>query len=91
MSKHRISEEGNPISIRIDAIVVYPPSPQAKCRSSVDQSNQYLRISSRRIVVVDQMMKDFLGFDYTMDGIREATSAHHCGEEVYVVQPLVRQ
>jgi hypothetical protein len=36
MSKHRISEEGNPISSGIDVVVVSPPSPQEKCRSSVE-------------------------------------------------------
>ena len=37
------------------------------------------------------MMEDFLGDDYTMDEIREATGAHHSSEEVHVVQPLVGQ
>jgi hypothetical protein len=37
------------------------------------------------------MMEDFLGDDYKMDEIREATSVQHCGEEVPVVQPLVGQ
>jgi hypothetical protein len=37
------------------------------------------------------MMEDFLGDDYTMDEIREATGAQHSGEEVHVVQPLVGQ
>jgi len=36
MLKHRLSEEGNPISRRIDPIVVSPPSPQAKRRSLVE-------------------------------------------------------
>jgi hypothetical protein len=35
------------------------------------------------------MMEDFLGVDYTMDEIREATGAQPSGEEVHVVQPLV--
>jgi hypothetical protein len=35
------------------------------------------------------MMENFIGVDYTMDKIREATGAQHCGEEVSVVQPLV--
>jgi hypothetical protein len=34
-------------------------------------------------------MEDFLGVDYTMDEIREETSAQHCGEEVPMVQPIV--
>jgi hypothetical protein len=37
------------------------------------------------------MMKNFLGDDYTMDEIREATDSQHHGEEVPVVQPLVGQ
>jgi hypothetical protein len=89
MSKHRLSEEGNPISSRIDVIVVSPPSPQEKCRSSVETNP--CSISSRQLVVDDQMMEDFLGADYTMDEIREETGAQHCGEEVLVVQPLVGQ
>jgi hypothetical protein len=37
------------------------------------------------------MMEDFLGVDYTMDEIREATGVQHCGEEFFVVQSLVGQ
>ena len=36
-------------------------------------------------------MENFLGVDYTMDEIKEETSAQHSGEEVLVVQPLVGQ
>jgi len=35
------------------------------------------------------MMEDFLGADYTMDEIREATGVQQCGEEVPLVKPLV--
>jgi hypothetical protein len=87
MSKRRLSEEGNPISSVVDVVVVSPPSPQAKCMSSLDTNS--CNISSRQLVVDDQMMEDLLGADYTMDEIREATGAQHCGEEVHVVQPLV--
>jgi len=34
-------------------------------------------------------MKDLLGVYYTLDEIREETGSKHCGEEVFVVQPLV--
>jgi hypothetical protein len=37
------------------------------------------------------MMEDLLGYYYTMDGIREETSAHHYGEEAHKVQYLVEQ
>jgi hypothetical protein len=37
------------------------------------------------------MMEDLLGAEYTMDEIREATSVQDCGEEVHLVQSLVRQ
>jgi hypothetical protein len=37
------------------------------------------------------MMEDFLGADYTRDGIREATGVQHCGEEGLVVKSLVGQ
>jgi hypothetical protein len=89
MSKHRILEEGNPISSGIDVVVVSPPSPQAKHRSLVETNPS--NISSRQLVMDDQMMEDFLGVDYTMDEIREETGVQHCGEEVHVVQPLVGQ
>jgi hypothetical protein len=87
MSKRRLSEEGNPISSRINAIVVSPPSPQEKRRSSVETNP--ISNSLRQVVVYDQMMEYFLGDDYAMDEIREAIGAHHYGEEVLVVQPLV--
>jgi hypothetical protein len=48
-----------------------------------------ITISSRQVVVDDQMMMDFLGVDYTMDEIREETGAQPSGEEFHVVQPLV--
>jgi hypothetical protein len=41
--------------------------------------------------VDDQMMEDFLGYYYTMDEIREATSAQPSGEEVPMVKPIVGQ
>ena len=69
MSKSRLSEEGNPISSRIDDVVVSPPSPQAKWRSSINTNPS--NISSRKHVVDDQMMEYFLGVDYTMDETRE--------------------
>ena len=34
-------------------------------------------------------MEDFLGYDYTMDEIRESIGVQHCAKEVHVVQPLV--
>jgi hypothetical protein len=37
------------------------------------------------------MMEDFLGVDCTTDEIREAIGVQHCGEEVFVVKPLVGQ
>jgi hypothetical protein len=77
MSKCRFSEEGNRISSRIDVIVVSPPKPQAMRRISVETN--LISISSRKIVVDDQMMEDLLGADYTMDEIRGETSAKHCG------------
>jgi hypothetical protein len=46
-------------------------------------------ISSRQIVVNDQMMEDFLGVDYTMDEIREETGVQHFGEEAHVVQYFI--
>jgi hypothetical protein len=89
MSKHRISEESNTISNRIDVIVVSPPSPQEKHKSLVETNPS--SISSRHLVVDDYMMDDFLGYDYTMDEIREEIGVHHCGEEVPMVQPLIGQ
>ena len=35
------------------------------------------------------MMWDFLGVDYTMHEIREATGVQHCGEEGHVVESLI--
>ena len=46
-------------------------------------------ISSRKIIVDDQMMEDLLGDNYTMDEIREAIGVQHCCEEFTMVQPLV--
>jgi hypothetical protein len=86
-SKRRISEEGNPISSGIDAIVFFPPSPQEKRSSSIETN--LISISSIQLVVDDHMMEDFLGDNYTMDEIRGPTDAQHCGEEFHVVQPLV--
>jgi len=37
------------------------------------------------------MMEDLLGFDYTMNEIREKTNVQHCGKEGHVVQSLVVQ
>jgi hypothetical protein len=97
MSKHRILEEGSPISSRIHVIVVSQPSPQEKCESLVETYvvQTYIvpliSISSRKFVLYDQMMEDFLGYDYTMDEIREAIGAQHSSEEVPVVQPLIGQ
>jgi hypothetical protein len=96
MEKHKLSAEANPNSSTIDAIVVSPPSPQEKHRISVEanpvqtSSEPPMNISSRQVVVDEQMMMDFLGVDYTMDEIREEISAQPSGEEVPVVQPLVR-
>jgi hypothetical protein len=70
-------------------VVVSPPSPKAKSKSSVETNPS--SISSRQLVLDDQMMEDFLGDDYTMDEIREENGVQHCGEEVHVVQPLVGQ
>jgi hypothetical protein len=39
--------------------------------------------------VGDQIMEDLLGDNYTIDEVREATSAQHSHEEVHVVKPLV--
>jgi hypothetical protein len=89
MSKRRISHQGNPISSRIDATIVSPPSLEAKRKSSLEINPN--NISSRQNFVDDQMMEDFLGANYTMDEIREATSVQHCGEEDLLVQSLVRQ
>ena len=86
-SKHRLLEEGNPISSEIDAIVVFPLSPQEKRRSSIETN--IISISSIQLVVDDHMMEDFLGDNYTMDEIRGETDAQHCGEEFHVVQLLV--
>jgi hypothetical protein len=38
MSKCRLLEEGNPISRGIDVVIVSPPSPQAKCKSSLQKN-----------------------------------------------------
>jgi len=89
MSKCRLSEERKPISSGIDVGVVSPPSPQEKHNSSVETNAS--NISSRQLVVDDQMMEDLHGDDYTMNEIREATGVQHCGEEVFLVQPLVGQ
>jgi hypothetical protein len=48
-------------------------------------------ISSRQLVLDDQIMEDFIGADYTMDEIREAIGAQHCGVGVPMVQPIVEQ
>ena len=37
------------------------------------------------------MMEDFLGADYIMDEIREATGVQHCCEGCHMVQSLVGQ
>ena len=89
MSKCRLSEEGNPISSGIDATIVSPPSPKAKRKSSLEINPK--NISSRIFFVDDQIMEDFLGYDYTMDVIIEAIGAQHCDEEVHVVKPLIGQ
>jgi hypothetical protein len=47
MSKHRLSEEGNPISSGIDVVVVSPPSPEAKRKSSLEINPS--SISSRQL------------------------------------------
>jgi hypothetical protein len=39
--------------------------------------------------VDEKMMMDLLGYNYTMDKIREATSAQPSGEEVTLVKPIV--
>ena len=49
MSMHRLSEEGNPISIRIDVVVVSPPSPKEKYNGSLEINPS--GISSRQLVV----------------------------------------
>jgi len=87
MSKRRILEEGNPVYRGIDAIVVSPPSPQAKHRSLVETNPN--SISSRQHVVDYHMMEYFLGVYYTMDEIRETISAHHSSEQFLMVQTLV--
>jgi hypothetical protein len=46
-------------------------------------------MSSRQVVVDDQMMEDFLADDYKMDEVREAVGPQHSSEEVHVVKPLV--
>jgi hypothetical protein len=51
MSKHMISEEGNPISSGIDVVVVSPPSPEAKHKSSVETNP--ISISLRQVIVDD--------------------------------------
>jgi hypothetical protein len=77
MSKRNISEEGNPISSGIDFVVVSPPSPYEKHTSLVETNLVQISIvpsitiSSRQVVVDDQMMEYFLGANYTMDEIRE--------------------
>jgi hypothetical protein len=48
-------------------------------------------VSSRQVVVDEKMMMDLLGANYTMDEIREETSAQPSSEEVPMVQPLVQQ
>jgi hypothetical protein len=69
---------GNPISNIIDVAIVYPPSPEENHKSSLKRNPS--SISSRIIVVDDQMIEDLLGADYTMDEIREETDVQHCGE-----------
>jgi hypothetical protein len=48
-------------------------------------------ISSRQVVVDEQMMENFLGYYYTLDEIREATSTQPYGEEVPMVKTIVGQ
>jgi hypothetical protein len=73
MSKHSLSKEGNPISNGIDGIVVSPPSPQENHKSVVETNPVHnsivppINISSIQVVVDDQMIKDLLGANYTMD------------------------
>ena len=87
MLKRRLSKEGNIISSGINVDVVSPPSPQAKHMSSIETNPS--SISSRKIIVDDQIMEDLLGDNYTMDEIREAIGVQHCSEEFTMVQPLV--
>jgi hypothetical protein len=70
MSKCRLSEEGNPICSEIDNNIISPLSLEEKHKSSLERNSS--SISSRKIVLDDQMIEDLLGVDYTMDEIREA-------------------
>jgi hypothetical protein len=96
MEKHILLVDTNPNSSTLDAIVVSPPSPQAKCSILVESnlvmtsSEPPMTISSRQVVVDEKVMMDLLGVYYTMDEIREENSAHPSGEEVFVVKPLVQ-
>jgi hypothetical protein len=89
MPKRRLLEEGNPISSGIDVAIISPPSPKEKRKSSLERNSS--SISSRNLLLDDQMMEDFLGVDYTMDEIREAIDVQHYGEKLLMVQSLVRQ
>ena len=89
MSKHRLLEQGNPISSGLDVAIISPPSPEEKCKSTLERNPN--NMSLRKLFVEDQMMEDLIGADYTMDEIREATSVQHCHEEGPVVKNLVGQ
>jgi hypothetical protein len=78
MSKNRLSHEGNPISRAIYAANVSPPSPEEKHKSSLEINPN--NISLRKLFVDEHMMEDFLGADFTMDEIREATGVQHCAK-----------
>jgi hypothetical protein len=48
-------------------------------------------VSSRQVVLDEHMMMDLIGVVYTMDEIREETSAQPSSEEFPMVRPLVEQ
>jgi len=79
MSKCRLSHERNPISSAIQVDNISPPSPEEKCKSSLERNPN--NISSRKHFFDEKMVEDLLGADYTMDEIREETGVQHCGEE----------
>jgi hypothetical protein len=87
--KSILSHLGNPISSAIDVVNVSPPSPEENRKSSLEINPN--NISSRQLFVDEQMMDDWIGADYTMDEIREATGVQDCGEEGHVVKYLVGQ
>jgi hypothetical protein len=59
---------GKSIYSIIYVIVVSPPSPESKRKSSLERNPS--GISSRQIVVDHLMMENFLGTDYTIDEIK---------------------